>query len=114
MKPVLEIIQKCTINGLAHITGGSFTKLLRLKKIGYEIDTLPRIPPIMGLIEQQGIKPEEMYKTFNMGIGFCVISPREQAKQIKSIFKKHKISSQEIGEIISEKGVWVNSKKIAS
>jgi phosphoribosylformylglycinamidine cyclo-ligase len=111
--PVLEIIQKCEIKGLAHITGGSFTKLLRLKKIGYEIDSLPKIPPIMGLIEEQGVKSEEMYKTFNMGVGFCVMASKNQAARIKSIFKKHKISSQEIGQIISKKGVFVNSTKIA-
>ena len=45
VKPVLEVNQKCKVNGLAHITGGSFTKLLRLKNIGYEIDALPKIPP---------------------------------------------------------------------
>ncbi|MCV0410259.1 phosphoribosylformylglycinamidine cyclo-ligase [Nitrosopumilus sp.] len=111
--PVLEIIQKCKVNGLAHITGGAFTKLLRLKKIGYEIESLPKIPPIMGLVEEQGVKLEEMYKTFNMGVGFCVIAPKEQAVRIKSIFKKHKIQSQEIGKIIPKKGVFVNSIKIA-
>jgi phosphoribosylformylglycinamidine cyclo-ligase len=111
--PVLEMIQKCKINGLAHITGGAFTKLLRLKKIGYQIDSLPKIPPIMGLVEEQGVKPEEMYKTFNMGVGFCVIAPKTQATKIKSIFKKHKIASKEIGQVVSKKGVFVNSKKIA-
>ncbi|WP_316505525.1 phosphoribosylformylglycinamidine cyclo-ligase [Nitrosopumilus sp.] len=112
-KPVLEIIQKCKVNGLAHITGGAFTKLLRLKKTGYEIDNLPKIPPIMGLVEEQGVKDEEMYKTFNMGVGFCVISPKDQATKIKLIFKKHRISSYEIGQIISKRGVFVNSIKIA-
>ncbi len=113
VKPVLEMIQKCKVDGLAHITGGSFTKLLRLKKIGYEINSLPKIPPIMGLIGEQGVKTEEMYKTFNMGVGFCVIAPREQTNKIISIFKKHKISSQEIGKITPKKGVIVNSIKIA-
>ncbi len=113
VKPVLEINQKCNVNGLAHITGGAFTKLLRLKSIGYNIDSLPKIPPIMGLIENQGVRPEEMYKTFNMGVGFCVIAPKNQAAKIISIFKKHKISSQEIGQITSKKGVFVNSIKIA-
>lgn len=112
-KPVLEIAQKCKVHGLAHITGGAFTKLLRLKKIGYEIDSLPKIPPIMGLVEEQGVRPEEMYKTFNMGVGFCIVTPKEHVTRIKSTFKKHKISSQEIGKIISKKGVFVNSKKIA-
>jgi phosphoribosylformylglycinamidine cyclo-ligase len=113
VKPVLEMIQKCKVNGLAHITGGAFTKLLRLKKIGYDIDSLPKTPPIMNLIEEQGIKSEEMYKTFNMGVGFCVIAPKDQVYQIKSIFKKHKIVSQEIGKITPKKGVTVNSIKIA-
>jgi phosphoribosylformylglycinamidine cyclo-ligase len=113
VKPVLEMIQKCKVNGLAHITGGAFTKLLRLKKIGYDIDSLPKIPPIMGLIEEQGVKSEEMYKTFNMGVGFCVVAPKDQVNQIKSIFKKYKIGSQEIGKITSKKGVTVNSIKIA-
>ena len=113
VKPVLEMVQKCKVTGFAHITGGSFTKLLRLKNIGYEIDSLPKLPPIMGLIQEQGVKPEEMYKTFNMGVGFCVIAPQDQANKIKSIFKKHRISSQEIGRVISKKGVIVNSTKIA-
>jgi len=54
-----------------------------------------------------------MYKTFNMGVGFCVVAPKDQATRIKTIFKKHKISSQEIGQIISKKGVFVNTTKIA-
>jgi len=112
VKPVLEINQKCEVNGLAHITGGSFTKLLRLKNIGYEIDALPKIPPIMGLIEEQGVKPEEMYKTFNMGIGFCLISPQSEVKKIRKIFKNYKIPTYEIGHINKKKGVFVNSLKL--
>ena len=112
-KPVLEIIKKSKVNGLAHITGGSFTKLLRLKNIGYEIDSLPKLPPIMSLIEEQGVNSEEMYKTFNMGVGFCVIANKKESEKIQKIFKKYKIGSKEIGRIISKKGVFVNSKKIA-
>ncbi|MEK6931000.1 MAG: AIR synthase-related protein, partial [Thermoproteota archaeon] len=81
--------------------------------IGYNIDSLPTIPPIMKLIEEQGVKQDEMYKTFNMGVGFCVVASKDQADKIKSIFKKHRISSQEIGQITSRKGVFVNSTKIA-
>lgn len=113
VKPVLEMAKKCRIHGFAHITGGSFTKLLRLKKIGYSIDSLPKIPPIMGLIEEQGVRPDEMYRTFNMGVGFCVIAPKAQASDIRAIFKRHRISSQEIGEITTKTGVFVNSKRIA-
>ncbi len=113
VKPVLEIIQKCNVHGLAHITGGSFTKLLRLKKIGYDLDSLPKPPAIMQLIEERGVKSLEMYKTFNMGIGFCVISPKNEEKKINSIFKKYGIKSKRVGQIIERKGVFVNSLKLA-
>jgi len=113
VKPVLEALKKCKINGLAHITGGSFTKLLRLKNIGYHLDSMPKTPPLMQLIEDTGVKSEEMYKTFNMGIGFCVIAPKNNVAKIRSIFKKHKFATYEIGKITSKKGVFINSKKIA-
>jgi len=111
--PALEAIEQCRISGLAHITGGSFTKLPRLKNVGYEIDNLPRTPPIMGLIAEQGVGDVEMYRTFNMGVGLCVIAPRDQALRIGSVFKKHGIQSQEIGKVVARKGVTVNSQRIA-
>jgi phosphoribosylformylglycinamidine cyclo-ligase len=113
VKPVLEALDKCKINGLAHITGGSFTKLLRLKKIGFNLDSMPKTPPLMQLIQDRGVKEVEMYKTFNMGVGFCVIAPKNDVSKIRSIFKKHKITSHEVGTIIKKTGVFVNSKKIA-
>ncbi|MDB3956749.1 phosphoribosylformylglycinamidine cyclo-ligase [Candidatus Nitrosopelagicus sp.] len=113
VKPVLEALKKCKINGLAHITGGSFTKLLRLKQIGYHLDNMPKTPALMQLIEDTGVKNEEMYKTFNMGIGFCIISPENQIKNIHKIFNKHKMKSYEIGRISKNKGVFINKLKIA-
>ena len=113
VKPVLEIIQKCNVHGLAHITGGSFTKLLRLKKIGYDLDSLPKPPTIMQLIEEQGVKSLEMYKTFNMGVGFCVVAPKNEEKRINSIFKKYGMKSKRVGQIIERKEVFVNSLKLA-
>ena len=113
VKPVLEALKKCKINGLAHITGGSFTKLLRLKHIGYHLDSMPKTPALMQLIENTGVKNEEMYKTFNMGIGFCIISPENQVKNIRRIFKKYNMKSYEIGRISKNKGVFINKLKIA-
>ena len=113
VKPVLEIQAKCKIHGLANITGGSFTKLLRLKNIGYDLDSMPKAPPIMQLISDQGISTSEMYKTFNMGVGFCIIAPKSEENKINSIFKKHKMKSQKVGSVIQKKGVFVNSSKIS-
>jgi phosphoribosylformylglycinamidine cyclo-ligase len=113
VKPVLEALAKCKIHGLAHITGGSFTKLLRLKNTGYDLDNLPKTPPLMQLIQDCGVESKEMYRTFNMGIGFCIISPQNSVTKIRAIFKKHKFTTYEIGKITNKKGVFINSKKIA-
>ncbi len=113
VKPVLQSIKECRIHGLAHITGGSFTKLLRLKNTGFYLDNLPPAPPIFQAIEDQGVEKEEMYKTFNMGIGFCIIAPREESVRIGSIFKKHGFSTREIGKIVEKRGVYINKIRLA-
>ncbi len=113
VKPVLEAIKESNIHGLAHITGGAFTKLLRLKKTGFVLDNLPDTPPIFQAIEDQGVERDEMYKTFNMGIGFCIIAPKEEAEKIMKIFKKYKFSSRQIGNISERKGVYINKTRIA-
>lgn len=113
VKPVLEALEECDVHGLAHITGGSFTKLLRLKKTGYLLDNMPEPPEIFQMIENENVEKSEMYKTFNMGIGFCIIAPDEEEEQINEIFKKHGLKSRQIGTIIEKKGVFVDSMKIA-
>ncbi|HMK33058.1 MAG TPA: phosphoribosylformylglycinamidine cyclo-ligase, partial [Nitrosopumilaceae archaeon] len=102
VKPVLESLEECNIHGLAHITGGSFTKLLRLKKTGYMLDNMPEPPEIFQLIENEDVEKQEMYKTFNMGVGFCLIAQEEEEERINEIFKKHGLKSRQIGSIIEK------------
>ena len=113
VKPVLRALEECKVHGLAHITGGSFTKLLRLKNTGYLLDEMPTPPLIFQMIEYEGVRRLEMYKTFNMGIGFCVIAPKNEEGGINSIFKKYGLKSKRVGRIIEKKGVFVNSQKLA-
>ena len=114
VKPILELVAgRHRLHGLAHITGGSFTKLLRLKKTGYEIDDLPPTPKIMQLIEEQGVQAGEMYRTFNMGVGFCVVAPESAQDAIIRTFAQYKIRSKKIGKIVAKEGVTVQSVKIA-
>ncbi len=113
VKPVLEAIKEYNIHGLAHITGGSFTKLLRLKKTGYLLDNMPDPPKLFQLIENEDVSKKEMYKTFNMGIGFCLVAHEEDEELINEIFKRHGLKSWQIGNIIEKKGVFVDSLRIA-
>lgn len=104
VKPVMDLVGKAQIHGLAHITGGSFTKLSRLNdKVQYSLDSLPNPSGVFRQIQQDGnISPPEMYRTFNMGVGMCVIAPKSSADQIIKTFKKYKMPCQQIGRI--EKG----------
>jgi phosphoribosylformylglycinamidine cyclo-ligase len=101
------------VHGLANITGGAFTKLLRLKKTGFVLDFMPEPPKIMQLIEGLGVSNEEMYKTFNMGVGFCVIVQKDESDKIIAICKKHRLKSFEIGHISDRTGVFVGNKRLA-
>jgi phosphoribosylformylglycinamidine cyclo-ligase len=67
--------------GLAHITGDGLVNLLRIGTgVGYVVTDLPEPPPIFGLIQRTGaIGDEEMFRVFNMGIGFVAIVSDEQA-----------------------------------
>ncbi len=105
VRPVMEILKKkIRVHGLANITGGSFTKLPRLNaKVRYDLDGLPAPTGIFRQIQVDGeIDSKEMYRTFNMGVGFCVIAPKASADDIVSICGKYKMRCKAIGMI--EKG----------
>lgn len=91
VEPIVKLFKEdCKINGLAHITGGGFTNLRRLKEgVGYEIDNLPDVPEIFKLIYEQNVPLEEMYKVFNMGTGFVVIADESEADKIMEIIKPY-------------------------
>lgn len=104
VRPVMEILKKIKVHGFANITGGSFTKLPRLNaKVRYDLDGLPAPTGIFRQIQVDGgIDSREMYRTFNMGVGFCIIAPKRSTDDIISVFAKYKMRCKAIGRI--EKG----------
>ena len=106
VQPVMELIKnrKVTIHGLAHITGGSFTKLKRLNnKVRYNLTNLSPPFGIFKQIQKDGkIDVKEMYRTFNMGIGFCIILPKASVDKTISIIEKKKMKVYQIGEVDSK------------
>ncbi len=93
VNPIVELLKTdIEVHGLAHITGGGFTNLKRLKKgSGYIIETLPEPKPIFKAMHKLGVPIEEMYRVFNMGIGFIVIVKSEDAEKAINIIKKHNL-----------------------
>jgi phosphoribosylformylglycinamidine cyclo-ligase len=105
VRQVMEILKKkIRVHGLANITGGAFTKLPRLNaRVRYYLDGLPAPTGIFKQIQVDGgIDSKEMYRTFNMGVGFCVIAPKASADDVVSIFAKYRMRCRTIGRI--EKG----------
>ncbi|MDQ6722986.1 MAG: phosphoribosylformylglycinamidine cyclo-ligase [Thermoproteota archaeon] len=106
-KTILKVIDEFdtnVIHGLSHITGGAFTKLKRLNSsVDYILDNLPQINGIFKQIMIDGkIDITEMYKTFNMGIGFCIIVSKSEAENIINIINKDNFKCQVIGKIKSK------------
>jgi phosphoribosylformylglycinamidine cyclo-ligase len=90
---LLEMLrQNLHIKLMAHITSRGFMNLNRVGKgFGYVIDSLPSNPPaIFKLIQRYGnVSEAEMYTRFNMGIGMCLILPRNDADSAMSIAERH-------------------------
>jgi len=87
--------------GLVHITGDGLTNLCRLEaRVGYSIEQLPEPSPIFGLIQDVGNVPEEeMFRVFNMGVGFVVVVPTEQADDALGVITAAGHEAQRLGSV---------------
>ncbi|AGN17420.1 phosphoribosylformylglycinamidine cyclo-ligase [Methanobrevibacter sp. AbM4] len=110
VKPIVDLLKSdFNIKGLAHITGGGFTNLNRLKDgVGYNIDNLPEPQDIFKLIYQQDVPIEEMYRVFNMGIGFVVIASADDADAILERLNE-RVEAYKIGNVISEEKIIIKT-----
>lgn len=117
VKPVLEMVKNCEIHGLAHITGGAFSKLTRIlpKGTGAALDSLPEPQPVFGEIQKHGnVSDREMYRTFNMGVGFVVVTP--EPERVLKVAKKHGIGACIAGSVNKKAGkveIVANGKMIS-
>ena len=109
-KEILELVEKNLIHSAAHITGGGLIEnILRSvpKKLSLNLNlSRIRILKIFKWIKKYNISDKEMMRTFNCGIGFCVICPKKNVSQIKKFFSK-KYKPYEIGHI-SKNTVKIN------
>jgi phosphoribosylformylglycinamidine cyclo-ligase len=99
------ILDSGHINGLAHITGGGFLENIpRILPDGVSVEirrgTWPELP-IFGLMQQLGnVRDDEMFRTFNMGIGMVVVCNAGS----KEFLETHLTSSFEIGTVVDGAG----------
>ncbi len=92
VKEVLNLINKNLINGCANITGGGLSdniKRIIPDKLNANIN-LDKIKTskIFGWLKNNGISDKEMLKTFNCGVGFCLIVESKNLKKLNKFFSK--------------------------
>ncbi len=105
VKPVLSLLKSIEVKGMAHITGGGFYENIpRIlpSTTAAEIDLGSwKIPPIFNLIQSLAdIADEEMYGTFNMGVGMMLVVKPEEAETAVNILKQQKEEAAIIGRIV--------------
>jgi len=114
VKNVLKLVEKNLINGCANITGGGLAdniKRIIPDKLCAEINlNRIKILDIFNWLKKNNIDDKEMIKTFNCGVGFCLIIDKKNLKNVQSVFEK-KYKPYVIGEIsISKKKVNLSGK----
>lgn len=113
VKLMTRLIQKTSVKGLAHITGGAFTKLTRLGDVAYVLDSLPEPPPIFNLIMDEGrVELAEMYRTFNMGVGMVCVVPAGEADYALRTIRRGGARAWLIGRIEQGRGVFIGGERI--
>lgn len=105
---IKKILSTGYVYGLAHITGGGLNNICRInEEFSYRIDSLPEMPDFMQyLCDKSALKAKELYRTFNMGLGFCIIT--SSPSEIQSLLPH----AQLIGEVQEGQGVSCQGIKI--
>src|SRR3972149_8486759 len=104
---ILDAAAQFDIHGLAHITGSGLMKLHRVTKYGFDISDPLEPQPIFRFLQEEGdVDDLEMYKTFNMGMGFVVVLPKSNAHEAAKM-----VGGKIVGEIIEE-GIFVKGLEI--
>lgn len=104
VQPILNVLKNYKINGMVHNTGGGFyDNIPRILPNGcqalIEKESFP-VPPVFPFLATKGMVPEEeMYRTFNMGIGFMVIVEEKDVSDVLLQFTALGETPYLIGEV---------------
>lgn len=93
--------------GLVHVTSDGLANLCRLDApAGYDIESLPETPAIFSLIQEAGgVEDAEMYRVFNMGIGFVVAVVERDAGRALDVLEGAGYRASRIGTVSNDEGV---------
>ncbi|SFK36465.1 phosphoribosylformylglycinamidine cyclo-ligase [Lysobacter sp. cf310] len=110
VKPVLELLRANggahKIHAMAHVTGGGLTEnIIRVVPdgLGLTIDAASwELPPVFQWLQREGaVTQEEMWRTFNCGIGFVLIVAPEDAAEIEAELERMALANWRIGRVVA-------------
>ena len=106
VKPLLALMEKLNVKGMAHITGGGITGNLPRclpENMAARVDPASWTrPPLFDWLQQAGnVEPGEMLRTFNCGIGMCVVVSAGDAEAALAHLKASGETVWQIGEIVA-------------
>ncbi len=106
VKPMLALMQSMTVKGMAHITGGGISGNLPRclpEQVAARVDqTSWTRPPLFDWLQQAGnVEPAEMLRTFNCGIGLCVVVAANDAAAARAQLQSSGETVWRIGEIVA-------------
>ncbi|MDQ0011494.1 phosphoribosylformylglycinamidine cyclo-ligase [Luteibacter jiangsuensis] len=109
VKPMLELIAKVDVHGMAHVTGGGLKEnIIRVVPdgLGLSIDASSwELPAVFQWLQREGnVAPEEMWRTFNCGIGFTVLLAQDQVDAAKALLAGHGLDTWVIGSVVAASG----------
>ena len=112
VKPMLALFDKITVKGVSHITGGGFFENIPRSipdGLGAEIEKSKiRILPVFDLIRKEGnIDERDMFNTFNMGVGMCLIVSREDADRALEILRANGEEAYICGDTVLGEGIEI-------
>ena len=115
VRQVLEVIRKCDVHGVAHITGGGFDENIpRVLHDGQGLEIHEgswEILPVFRLLEQWGgIPHREMFNIFNMGIGMVLVLDATEADKAVGILESAGEKASVIGRVTDVPGVNIIMK----
>jgi phosphoribosylformylglycinamidine cyclo-ligase len=104
------------IKAFIHVTGDGFLNLTRVAApVGFVVDHLLSVPPILELIQRHGAIPDaEMFRVYNMGVGFCVVVDARDASRVEQIARQHGKTAAMIGYAVddAERRVWIPERRL--
>ncbi len=109
VKPALAVLENVDVKSIAHITGGGFYEnipraLPKTKSVKINKDDV-RVLPIFNLIQKTAdIPTDNMYSTFNMGVGMVMIVDKTQVEKTLSILKDNGEDAYVLGEVVEGNG----------